>query len=120
MRTNKDEIASAFAAACCLGIAPVVSALTAVGLGFVLQDWIVIPLLALSLALTVWQLQRDRHRHLVAAPAWLGWGGALLALIGLWMHPAVVWSGIALLFAVSLWNLVLIIRLRRQPSRGPT
>ena len=110
-------IGSAVAAACCLGIAPVLSALTALGLGFMFRDWIVIPLLALFLALTVWQLHRDRRRHLVPGPLWLGWVGALLGLAGLWIHPLVVWVGVVLLFAGSIWSLALVWRLRHDRRR---
>jgi mercuric ion transport protein len=94
-------------------LAPVVSALTAAGLGFLIQDAILIPLLVLFLAATIWQLHRDRRRHRVAGPVALGWVGAALTLAGLWLPVAVVGAGLLILVAGSVWNLALVYRQRK-------
>lgn len=82
-------IGSAITAACCLGLAPVVSALAAAGLGFLIKDVILIPLLVLFLGATLWQLHRDRRRHRAVGPVATGWAGAVLTLVGLWLHAMV-------------------------------
>ena len=56
-------IGSIFAALCCLGFAPALAALSAVGLGFLINDLVLIPLLVLFLGTTIWGLHRDRARH---------------------------------------------------------
>jgi hypothetical protein len=45
---------SLFAALCCLGFPALVSLLSAIGLGFLMNDAILIPLLILFLARTIW------------------------------------------------------------------
>src|SRR5260370_41690585 len=111
-------IGSAIAAACCLGLAPVVSALTAAGLGFLIRDAILLPLLALFLAATLWQLHRDRRRHRVMGPVALGWAGAALTAAGIWLQAAVVGLGLTILVARSARNLALGYRLRRPMRAG--
>lgn len=54
-------VGSVFAALCRLGVAPVVGALGVAGLGFLLRDWILIPLLALFLGATLWPLDETVH-----------------------------------------------------------
>ena len=103
---------SVFAALCCLGVAPVLSALTAVGLGFLIHDAILVPLLVVFLGVTVWALGRDHLRHGNHWPRRLASAAAILALGGLWLSGAVVGLGLALLLAASAWNWALIRRLQ--------
>jgi len=51
------------AALCCLGWAPLLGVLGAVGLGFLLHDAILLPALAGFLALTVWGATRPSSRQ---------------------------------------------------------
>ncbi|MFN2421294.1 MAG: MerC family mercury resistance protein [Gemmatimonadota bacterium] len=89
---------------CCLGVSPVVGALAAAGLGFLLRDAILIPLLILFLGVTMWSLRRDRARHARAAPERLGLGASLLTLARLWIAGAVTVFGLVLLVLASIWN----------------
>lgn len=111
-------LGSIVVALCCLGVAPVVGALSAAGLGFLLNDLILLPLLALFLGATIWALRRDRARHGQAAPENLAWAAALLTAGGLWVSGLVVAFGLSLLVAASAWNWILL-RGRRAaaPSR---
>lgn len=95
---------SVFAALCCLGVAPVLAALGAVGLGFLVNDLILIPLLVFFLGVTVGALKRDRPRHGRAGPVALSFAGALATLAGLWISGVVVGVGLTLLVSGSLWN----------------
>jgi mercuric ion transport protein len=55
---------SLFAALCCLGFPALVSLLSAIGLGFLVNDAILIPLLILFLGLTIAGLYSGvRHHH---------------------------------------------------------
>lgn len=107
-------IGSIIAALCCLGAAPVLAALAAVGLGFLINDLILIPFLALFLGVTVFALSRDRPRHGNSGPTWLAAAASLLSLGSLWISSIIVLVGLLLLVAASLWNLILI----RQPVKG--
>lgn len=109
-------VASLITLACCLGLAPIITALTAVGLGFLINDLILIPLLVLFLGLTLWQLHRDRSRHGASGPLAAAWPGSVLAVAGLWIAPAAAWIGIAALIAGALWNLLLVRRRKKQPA----
>lgn len=113
---NADKcgtVGSVFTALCCLGVAPVVGALSAAGLGFLVNDLILIPLLAAFLGVTIWALRRDRPRHGRGGPEGLAWAAALLTLAGLWVSGVVVGAGLALLIAGSGWNWTLV-RSRRS------
>lgn len=101
---------SLFAALCCLGAAPVVGALGAVGLGFLVNDLILIPLLVLFLGATLWALRRGRPRHHHHGPVTTGTVGALATLGGLWVSGAVVGAGLVLLVSGSVWNWALVRR----------
>lgn len=97
-------LGSVFAALCCLGVAPVVGALAAGGLGFLVRDAILIPLLALFLVITIGSLRRERRRHGCAAPERLAWVAAVLTLAGLWVSAVVTALGLVLLVSASVWN----------------
>jgi mercuric ion transport protein len=95
---------SAFAGACCLGVPAVLSVLTAIGAGFLINDAILIPLYFALLALSVWLLYSSARSHGNLAPFWSGLGAALVAFVGLWIHAALVYAGLALLIASSVWD----------------
>lgn len=112
-------LGSAFAALCCLGWAPALAALSAVGLGFLIHDAILIPLLAIFLGITIWSLARDRVRHGRPGPERTAWGAALLVVGGLWVGGVVVAIGLSALVAASIWNGVLVKRRRgTEPVEG--
>lgn len=109
-------LGSAFAAVCCVGWAPALAALSAVGLGFLIHDAILIPLLAIFLGVTIWSLSRERSRHGRAGPERTAWGAALLVVGGLWVGGLVVAVGLATLVAATIWNAVLVRRNAPEPA----
>ncbi|MDT8369085.1 MAG: hypothetical protein RQ745_07745 [Longimicrobiales bacterium] len=102
-------VGSIFAALCCLGFAPLLGALGAVGLGFVVNDVILIPLLVLFLGATIGALRHDEARR---APRVVSTLGAAVTLGGLWVSGIVVGAGLALVVASSIWNATLVRRAR--------
>jgi mercuric ion transport protein len=70
-------------AACCLGVPAVVSALGALGLGFLINDFILFPLFFGFIGFTLWSLYRSTRSHASMTPFWVGLAGALTAAIGL-------------------------------------
>ncbi len=99
-------IGSILAALCCLGFAPALAALSAVGLGFLINDLVLIPLLVLFLGATIWGLHGDRARHQTPGPEYLAWAASVLTVGGLWISGAVVGIGLTLLVAGSVWNIL--------------
>ncbi len=94
-----------FAAACCLGLTWLVSLLTALGAGFLIRDSILLPLLVVFLAVTVWGLWRSYRRHSWVVPLATGSSGAALLLVGMFMARPLSYVGIALLVAAPLLDL---------------
>lgn len=99
---------------CCLGFAPALGALAAAGLGFLLRDALLVPLLGLFLAVTIWSLRREGRRHGHAAPERLSWVAAVLTVAGLWVWAAVTALGLVLLVSASAWNSWLMWRRRAK------
>ncbi|HXV09292.1 MAG TPA: MerC family mercury resistance protein [Burkholderiales bacterium] len=95
---------AAFAGACCLGVTGALSILTAIGAGFLINDAFLIPLFLVLLALSVWLLYGTSRAHGNLAPFWAGLAGAVIAFAGLWILPALVYAGLAVLIAGSVWD----------------
>lgn len=69
-------LGAVLAALCCLGVSAVVSIVTAVGLGFLLNDAVLLPLLVVSLLVTLWGLFSGWRRYLNPLALGLGVLGA--------------------------------------------
>ena len=95
---------SAFAGACCLGVTGALSVLTAIGAGFLINDAFLIPLYLGLLGLSAWLLYSSARSHDNLTPFWAGLGGAIVAFAGLWILPALVYAGLAVLIAGSVWD----------------
>ncbi len=95
---------AALAGACCLGATGALSVLSAVGAGFLINDAFLIPLYVGLLGLSVWLLYSSARYHGSLMPFWSGFGAALVALLGLWIHAALVYLGLAVLIASSVWD----------------
>lgn len=108
------SVGSIFASLCCLGFAPVLAALAAAGLGFVVSDAILIPLLALFLALALWGMKGSQKRHRKTTPFYVAMGGAVAALAGVFVFIPIHVVGLVVFIGASIWDIVL---LRKSPSR---
>jgi len=100
---------SAFAALCCLGTPAVLAIVSAVGLGFLINDAILAPLLIASLLVLLWGLAAGWKRHRKPWALLLGAvAGAMLFLFAfLRPSPGLAYTSIALLVAASMLNVVL-------------
>lgn len=106
------------AAACCLGISVILSAVGAAGLGFVVQDAYLFPIFVAFVGFSLWMLYRSARRHQNLAPFWLGLGGGVFGTAGLWLLvtgvyplPWSLYAGLAILVAGSVWDAI--------PARKP-
>jgi mercuric ion transport protein len=108
---------SVFAALCCLGTPAIVAVVSAVGLGFLLRDAILIPLLVAFLLATVAGLYLGIRHHRRRAAFAIGVVGALVTLVGIAVagSGALAAIGVALLIGASLLNVWL--RARRPATR---
>lgn len=107
------SIGSIFASLCCLGFAPVLAALSSAGLGFVISDAILIPLLALFLGFALWGLKGSQKKHGKTSPFYVGAGGAIAALVGIFVFIPIHVIGLIALVGASIWDIVL---LRKSPA----
>lgn len=113
MKQFAGLIGAGIAAACCLGISAVIAAVGAVGLGFLIHDAYLFPIFVGFIALSLWLLYRSARGHANLAPFWLGLGGAVFGVAGLWLlvtglypMPWSVYGGLALLVVGSVWDVV--------------
>ena len=107
------SIGSIFASLCCLGFAPVLAALSAAGLGVAISDAILIPLLALFLGIALWGIKGSQKRHGKTTPFYVGAGGAVAALAGVFVFIPVHVIGLVALVGASIRDIVL---LRKLPT----
>lgn len=108
-------LGSIFASLCCLGLTPLVGTLAALGLGFLINDLILIPMLVVFLGISIWAFDRDRHRHLHWGPEAISVFAAALTLVGILLFfPSLVIMMLAFLVGASIWNLILVRRCARS------
>jgi len=80
-------IGATIAALCCLGLPAILSVLTAIGLGFIVNDAVLAPLLIVSLALIVWALVRGFRRHGNATALVIGSAASLILVMATLIWP---------------------------------
>ena len=98
------------AALCCAGTPIIVSALAALGLGFLRRDSILWPVMLGSLAVALWGLWKGRRFHHRIGPLALGVAGALALSSGVIVVQGrsamlYIYAGAAMLVAAALWNI---------------
>lgn len=105
-------VAATVTALCCLGLPAILSVITAVGLGFLIRDAILAPLLILSLALIVWGLARGLRRHRNAVPLVIAGVACIVLVIAALVRPSrpAAYASIAALVLASIANAVLLHR----------
>lgn len=99
-----SALAAVFAAACCLGLPVLISALSAAGLGFLIHDAILIPLLIAFVMLNLSLLWRACVRHGNRRPFVLGVASGIIAVVGLYIHPLAATLGLIGLVVSSFWD----------------
>ncbi len=119
-------VGAVFAALCCAGMPLILSVLAAVGLSFLRTDAILLPLMGLSLVVSLWGFWIGRKLHGANGPLSLAVAGSIALVAGVvFVHgpPAKMLIGVgalALVVATS-WNIVLkktcVVRGTDQPPR---
>lgn len=95
---------SLFTALCCLGFPAVLSILGAVGLGFLINDAILLPLLAVFLVVTVGGLYAGMRHHGRPWALVLAIVSALVTFVFLFINTAVAYIGLVGLISASIFN----------------
>jgi mercuric ion transport protein len=80
------------------------AALAAVGAGLLINDVILIPLFVALLGLSLWLLFRSARTHHDLRPVYLAGLGALGALVGFWTSVLLLFTGLGVMVASSLWD----------------
>ena len=109
-KRNLDKIGiggSVFAALCCLGFPALISVLSAIGLGFIVRDAVLLPLLLVFLAVTLSGLYLGTRQHHKPWALILGGLGAVVTFVSIAIAPSGVSAGfgIAGLVAASFLNI---------------
>jgi len=107
------SLGSIFASLCCLGFAPVLAALSAAGLGFIINDAILIPLLAVFLGIMLWGLLGSRNKHHSVGPLYIGMAGAAAALFGIFIYLPIHVIGLVTIIFSAIWDIYLLRKYRR-------
>ena len=101
-------LGSGFALLCCAGVAPALGLLSALGLGFLINDAVLIPFLLLALGVTGWGLWQGRRCHGRHSALLLGLGAAVLTVAGLYVWLPLAFAGFGGVILAAVWNLRLI------------
>ncbi len=104
MKQILGSVSSLIVGACCLGLTPLLSGLTAVGLGFLINDLILLPLLALFLGFTLWAIFTASKRHKRKASFYIGVVASTVAFGGLWLFKPLSYAGFAMLIGIAIWD----------------
>ena len=109
---NLDKIGvlgSVFTALCCLGLPALLTILSAVGLGFLINDAILLPLLVIFLAITVVGLISGMRHHGKPMALILGIISSLIVVGFLFVHfsPGLVKIGVTGLVLAGILNVLL-------------
>ena len=95
-----------FASLCCLGVSVVIAPLTAIGLGFLINDLILLPLVLVFLLITLWGLYKGWKQHGVRQPFFLGIFAAVLLIPSFFVSVYLSFSLLVLLLVATIWNTV--------------
>ncbi len=101
-------VGSFLAAACCLGLPAIVSIFAALGLGFLINDAVLLPLLLVFLALTLFGLFQGYQRHKRVWPLVVGAVSALAAVVFIFVafSASLAYIAVAGLVAASVLNVL--------------
>ncbi len=105
---------SLFAALCCLGFPALLAIVSAVGLGFLIHDAVLIPMLVAFLALTLYGLYQGMRRHGRRQALGVGMVASLVLFASIWIGSSIAAGiGMTALIASSLLNVWFVARSAR-------
>jgi len=105
-------IVGSFTALCCAGFPLFLAFLTGIGLGFLINDLVLFPILFVAIGFMLYSLHYHKKKHLSSAPLYVGILAAILVLIGIFLG-SIIWIGIVGLFVATLWDYSLVRRRKK-------
>ena len=102
-------VGSVIATLCCLGFAPLVALLSAIGVGFLVNDAVLLPLLVVFLVLGGIGLWNAARAHGRFQAVWLHSISALVLVLSAFViyQRLVVWLSLAGIIGASVWSFVI-------------
>lgn len=99
-------LGSAFAALCCIGFSVLIGALGAIGAGFLVNDRYLIPLLIISLAISLYGFFAGYKKRHNAWTLGIGFFSAFFVLVSVLItwNPG-VYAGLVTLLFTTAWNI---------------
>ena len=102
-------VGSVIATLCCLGFAPLVALLSAIGVGFLVNDAVLLPLLVVFLLIGGIGLWSAARRYGKFQAVWLHGISALALVLSAFVvyQRVVVWLSLAGIIGASVWSFLL-------------
>lgn len=100
-------LGSIFAALCCIGTPALLAFLVSIGLGFLIHDAILLPLLAVFLVVSIWGITRSMATHGQRLPLIVAVISSVVMVAAVWFSRPLVLLGIAGLIVASGWDMYL-------------
>lgn len=97
----------AFAGLCCAGTPLILAFLTGIGLGFLINDFILFPLLFIFLGFMFYSLYVNKKKHKNTIPIIIGIISTIILSIGIF-YTLIIWFGVVGLFIATIWDYFLI------------
>ncbi len=114
MRYNLGYLGTLLDSLCCLGVSIVIAPLTAIGLGFIINDLILLPLVLVFLLITLWGLYTGWKQHGLQVPFFLGIFAAVLLIPSFFVSAYLAAFLLILLLAATIWNTAAAVRPAKQ------
>jgi len=100
------SLTGSFAGLCCAGSTVILSFLSGLGLGFLINDLILFPLLFLSFGFVWYSLNLNKKTHKNNMPLYSAIGSMALIMVGIFVQP-LIWVGILGLISATIWDFTL-------------
>jgi len=102
-------VGSVIATLCCLGFAPLVALLSAIGVGFLVNDAVLLPLLVVFLVIGGIGLWSAARRHGKFQAVWLHGLSAITLVLSAFVvyQRLIVWLSLAGVIGASIWSFVI-------------
>ncbi len=114
MRDKLGFLGTLLTSLCCLGVSIVIAPLTAIGLGFIINDLILLPLVLVFLLITLWGLHTGWKQHGLKVPFFLGIFAAVLLIPSFFVSAYLAAFLLILLLAATIWNTAAAVRPAKQ------
>ncbi len=105
MRDKLGFLGTLLSSMCCLGVSIVIAPLTAL-VGFIINDFILLPLVLVFLLITLWGLHTGWKQHGLQLPFFLGIFAAVLLIPSFFVSAYFSSFLLALLLVATIWNTV--------------